>query len=115
MKIESKKIDNGILILSLSGDLIGENNGTALIEIVNDAIHKKTINGAIDISGIRFMNSSGIGVLITMLTKFRNNDGEMVLINPSEQVKKLLIITKLNKLFSIFETESEALKALVNN
>lgn len=115
MKIESKVIENDVLILGLSGDLIGENNGAALIEIVNDAIHAKTIHSVIDISGIRFMNSSGIGVLITMLTKFRNNDGDMMLINPSEQVKKLLIITKLNKIFSIFETKSEAVEALLKN
>ncbi len=47
------------------------------------------------------MNSSGIGVLITILTKFRNKGGEVVLVSPSEQIKKLLIITKLNAIFLI--------------
>jgi anti-sigma B factor antagonist len=58
------------------------------------------------------MNSSGIGVLITLLTKFRNHEGEMVLIKPSETIRKLLIITKLNKIFSINETREAAIKSL---
>jgi anti-sigma B factor antagonist len=54
------------------------------------------------------MNSSGLGVLITVLTKLRNKGGEVVLLNPSEQVKKLLLITKLNNIFNIFDSKEEA-------
>ena len=69
---------------------------------------------AIDISNVRYINSSGIGVLITVLTKFRNKDGELVLINPSEHVKKLLIITKLNAIFNVVDNEKEAVIELKN-
>jgi len=63
----------------------------------------------IDISQLRYINSSGIGVLITILTKFRNKGGEVYLLNPSESVRKLLIITKLNSIFNIVATEEEAI------
>ena len=65
-----------------------------------------------DISNVRYINSSGIGVLITILTKFRNKGGEVVLIKPSEQVKKLLIITKLNAIFNVVEKKEEAIERL---
>ncbi|SMG39707.1 anti-sigma B factor antagonist [Marivirga sericea] len=105
----NKEVIDNILNLEISGDLIGENNGPGLVELLNDEINKGITKCAIDISGVRYMNSSGIGVLITILTKLRNKDGEVVLINPSEQVKKLLIITKLNNIFTIYDTKEEAI------
>jgi anti-sigma B factor antagonist len=101
------EIKPGSLIIRLSGDLIGENDGTAMLEVVNDALHKQTSKCIIDISDLRYINSSGIGVLITILTKFRNKGGEVFLLKPSESVKKLLVITKLNSIFQIIQSESE--------
>ena len=111
MNYEKELIDN-TLLLKLSGDLIGENNGPGLVEVLNQHIIKGVNKCIIDISEVRYMNSSGIGVLITLLTKLRNKDGEVVLLNPSDQVKKLLVITKLNNIFSIFDTKEEALQHL---
>ena len=88
-------INDGLVVIEFAGDLIGEENGPEIIEVVNDALNENNTLCAIDISQVRYINSSGIGVLITILTKFRNKGGEVVLINPSEHVKKLLVITKL--------------------
>lgn len=97
------------LILRLSGDLIGEDTGANIINTANDAINEGFRTCVIDISGLRYVNSSGIGVLITILTKFRNKGGEVYLMRPSENVQKLLVITKLNAIFQIIQSEEEAL------
>jgi anti-sigma B factor antagonist len=99
-----------ILNIEFSGDLIGENNGPELVELVNDLLNKGIKYCLIDISDVRYINSSGIGVLITILTKFRNKEGELYLINPSDHVKKLLIITKLQAIFNIASTVEEAME-----
>lgn len=114
MKFTYKQEDN-ILKLSLEGDLIGEDNGIDIIEVINDQIQKGLRLCLVDISELRYINSSGIGVLITILTKFRNKGGELCLVNPSESVKKLLIITKLNAIFSIESNEEGAIKMLKNS
>ena len=114
MKFTYKQEDN-ILKLSLEGDLIGEDNGIDIIEVINDQIQKGLRLCLVDISELRYINSSGIGVLITILTKFRNKGGELCLVNPSESVKKLLIITKLNAIFSIESSEEGAIKMLKNS
>ncbi len=106
------EINNGILSFTLSGDLIGEVKGPELLEEVNNAINKGIALCAIDISDVRYINSSGIGVLITILTKFRNQGGEVCIVNPSDHVKKLLIITKLTAIFNIADTMSEAVDKL---
>jgi len=104
------EIKNNSLILRLSGDLIGEDSGASVIEVVTEAIQQKALTCIVDISGLRYINSSGIGVLITILTKFRNKGGEVYLMKPSESVQKLLVITKLNAIFQIVQTEAEVIK-----
>jgi len=101
-----------VLILRFEGDLIGEEHGPEIVGLINDQFNNQVKSAAIDISKVRYINSNGIGVLITILTKFRNKGGEVVLINPSEHVKKLLIITKLDKIFYIVKSEEEALTKL---
>ncbi|MCU0383176.1 MAG: STAS domain-containing protein [Cyclobacteriaceae bacterium] len=96
-----------VFILRLSGDLIGESNGASITEKASEAIQKGFKKCIVDISGLRYINSSGIGVLITLLTKFRNKSGELYLMKPSESVQKLLVITKLNAIFNIIQDENE--------
>lgn len=109
--IFTHEIRSNILVITLSGDLIGENNSADVIEVVTNALLQKTKTCIVDISGLRYINSSGIGLLITILTKFRNKGGEVYLMKPSESVQKLLVITKLNAIFHIIQSEDEVLKS----
>jgi anti-sigma B factor antagonist len=104
----SHYVKEGVLFLRFSGDLIGENHGPEVLSLVSEHIQEDILFCAIDISGLRYINSSGIGILITILTKFRNRGGEVVLIKPSRTVEKLLYITKLNAIFSVAEDERMA-------
>ncbi|MCU0430657.1 MAG: STAS domain-containing protein [Cytophagaceae bacterium] len=107
MQLE-QRMDGGILFLYLKGDLIGDQNNLEVLDAANLAIDQKVNFCSADLSNIRYMNSSGLGVLITLMTKFRNRGGELVLVNPSEQINKLLIITKLNSIFNVVKSEEEA-------
>ncbi|WP_276372473.1 STAS domain-containing protein [Chryseolinea sp. H1M3-3] len=109
--IFTHEMKNNALVVRLTGDLIGENNSAAVVEVVTEAIQQKVKNCIVDISGLRYINSSGIGLLITILTKFRNKGGEVYLMKPSESVQKLLVITKLNAIFQIIQSEDEVLKS----
>lgn len=104
--------EGDLVFINFEGDLIGEENGPEIIEAVNDTLSNNIIKCAIDISDVRYINSSGIGVLITILTKFRNKGGEVVIVNPSEHVKKLLAITKLNAIFTIVASIADAKEEL---
>lgn len=106
----TQEIQSNVLILRIAGDLIGEDTGTKLVDAVNEAVSHKVLTCVIDISQLRYINSSGIGVLITLLTKFRNKGGEVYLMNPSDSVKKLLAITKLNAIFQVVNHEAEVVE-----
>ncbi|MBN7817276.1 STAS domain-containing protein [Algoriphagus pacificus] len=90
--------------LFIQGDLIGDEVGPKLVEVVSDAVLEGIRTFVVDLSEVRYISSSGIGLLITMLTKMRNVGGEVYLTSPSEHVKKLLIITKLNNIFTVFDS-----------
>jgi anti-sigma B factor antagonist len=93
--------------LAIEGDLIGDEVGPKLVEVVSDAIQEGAKTFVIDLSEVRYISSSGIGLLITMLTKMRNVGGEVFLTSPSEHVKKLLIITKLNNIFTVYDSVAD--------
>ncbi len=106
--IYEHKVEGNVLHLIFSGDLIGENKGPELVELIKNLMAEGVKYCIADISAVRYINSSGIGVLITVLTKFRNKGGELYIVNPSEHVKKLLIITKLLAIFNVVKTKEEA-------
>ncbi|MFN8437559.1 MAG: STAS domain-containing protein [Cytophagales bacterium] len=102
-----------IVVIKVSGDLLGEDAGLDLYNSINvyntNQSYKKFI---LDLSEARYINSQGLGVLITSYTHVKNKEGVLVLLNPNESVKKLLNITKLNSVFQIFNSLNEAETAL---
>lgn len=67
---------------------------------------------AVDLGGVEFMDSTGLGVLIGGLKRCREADGALALVAPAEPVRKVLTITGLDKVFPIYNTASEATAGL---
>ncbi|HIA06476.1 MAG TPA: anti-sigma factor antagonist [Flavobacteriales bacterium] len=108
--IESKE---AYTLINLSGILIAPNQSGELIEEFEETIAEGTLNVIVDLSGIETMNSTGLSVLISILTKARNAGGEAVLANLPEKVNELMVITKLYTVFTVAES-IEAAEELLN-
>ncbi|OGX87106.1 STAS domain-containing protein [Hymenobacter glacialis] len=108
----TSSVQNGILYVRLTGDLIGSPDTDQLLQSVNNHLGESLNLCAVDLSEIRYINSAGIGVLVSLLTKFRSRGGEMVLINPAEHPKKMLALTKLNNIFTVAADEAAARQLL---
>ncbi|GGG56832.1 STAS domain-containing protein [Hymenobacter sp. 5516J-16] len=111
MKTETA-VRDGILFVRLTGDLIGSPDTQQLLQSVDQHLGDELRHCTVDLSGIRYINSTGIGVLVSLLTKFRSRGGEMVLINPADHPRKMLALTKLNAIFSIADDEQSAAQQL---
>lgn len=96
-------------VYSLRGNLIGEHDGISLTESVSEQIENGIRHFIIDLKDLQHINSTGLGVLITILTKSRKVGGDVVLSNPSSYISNLLIITKLNTIFSIHKSVEQAM------
>jgi anti-sigma B factor antagonist len=113
MKLQyHQKKDSKAHFLFFEGDLIGDEVGPTLVELVSDSVEEGIKVIVIDLEKVRYISSSGLGLLITLLTKMKNADGELFLTAPSEHVKKLLIITKLNGIFKVLDSMDELISQL---
>ncbi|HYR89251.1 MAG TPA: STAS domain-containing protein [Terriglobia bacterium] len=64
----------------------------------------------LNLAGVSYIDSSGLGQLVSIWSSIRSRNGNMTLLNPTKRVAKLLEITKLNTIFEILEVEPEAVK-----
>jgi anti-sigma B factor antagonist len=85
-----------------------------MLSIVNEEVINDSIDHcALDMSETRYMDSSGIGVLLTIYNEFGNRtNGRMILVNPSDQVINILKITKLDTVFMVVKSREEAVQEL---
>lgn len=102
------RVQDGILHLALSGDLLGDTDSTAVLRLAETHIQAGTTRALIELQNVRFLNSSGLSILIGLLTRFRNAGGELLLVNPSAELRKLLVITRLEAIFTLAPSVAEA-------
>jgi anti-sigma B factor antagonist len=77
-----------------------------------DLLHKlledNKKNIIVDLGGVKFMNSTGLGMLISGYTSVKNGGGSLVLANATEKINSLLVITKLITIFDNYNSVDEA-------
>jgi len=97
-------------------DIQGEINAFAE-NVLMDAYTQATSQGArnlvLNFSGLDYMNSSGIGLLVTLLIRANRQKQRLVACGLSEHYQQIFDLTRLNEAIGIFPTEAEALAALV--
>ena len=64
----------------------------------------------LNLAGVQYMDSSGLGQLVSIWVSVKNRRGHLTLLNPMKRVRRLFEITRLNTLFEVFEDESEAVQ-----
>src|SRR4030095_4885787 len=64
----------------------------------------------LNLASVDYIDSSGLGQLITIWSSVRNKGGHMTVLNPTKRVQRLFEITRLNKVFEILENENEAVE-----
>ncbi len=101
------------LRVNLNGDLLGIHEEEVLLATVEQYSQEQGIVKCLaDLTGVRYMNSTGLSFLIRIHSLLTAQHGMLVLINLSDQVSKLLYITKLDKIFEICASEAEAVQVL---
>ena len=110
MILKEKEIDS-VVLLELSGKLMGGPDATLLSEKLHNLVDQNKTKVVADLGKVSWMNSSGLGILIGGLTTMRNSGGDLKLINVTGKIESLLIITKLIKIFDTFDGVDEAVNS----
>lgn len=110
MKFKSKEL-KGVSVIELNGNVMGGPDATELNEELHKLVQIGKTKVVVDLGDVKFMNSSGLGMLIRALTTMRNAGGDMKLARASEKIESLLIVTKLITVFDHHETVAKAVDA----
>lgn len=95
-------------LLQLRGRILSESELSDLQDHLSSNQEQKATNWILDLSELSHINSSGISFIVKLLTRARINDGELVLSGVTGTVANLFNIAKIDLIFTIFNTPSEA-------
>ena len=112
MKASIRQVE-GVAILDLSGRIKLGEGSSLLREIVKDLLSKGQKNILLNLGDISYIDSSGIGDLVSAFTSVRNQGGELKLLHLTKKVHDLLQITKLYTVFDVKDDEAAAIGAFV--
>ena len=107
MSFHTSKV-NAVVVVDVDGQLI-VGNRQELKQKVLDELEKDERKFLIDFANTGYIDSSGLGVLVSLSKKIREQGGELRLSNLNEDLRTLFELTKLDTLFNISESREEAL------
>ncbi|TAL61254.1 MAG: anti-sigma factor antagonist [Bacteroidetes bacterium] len=110
--IHTIKKHGQIHVITMQGDLIEASQADKLMQEVDEIILNNNIRFVIDMGTLKYLNSSGLTILIRILTKARKAGGEAVITAVGKRIKELLVITKLNTVFTVADTVEQGIAKL---
>ena len=108
MKANTRQI-NGVAVVDMSGRITLGEGSVVLRETVRDLITKGEKKILLNLGNVTYIDSSGIGELVSAFTTLRNQGGELKLLNLTKKVHDLLQITKLYTVFDVKDDEATAI------
>lgn len=110
MKASNRQVD-GIAVVDMSGRITLGEGSVVLRDTIRDLVGKGQKKILLNLGDVTYIDSSGIGELVSAFTAVRREGGELKLLNLTKKVHDLLQITKLYTVFDIKDDEATAIKA----
>ncbi len=110
VRMQVRKIDPKISIIDISGEVTAATEKT-LMDCYTEASNTGARAIILNFSGLEYMNSSGIGLLVTLLVRTNRQKQRLMSFGLSEHYRHVLTITRLDEAIAIYATEQEALAA----
>lgn len=103
---------NNVSILKLEGE-VDVYTSPLLKEKIETLIKAKRPFIVLDLKGLSYMDSTGLGIMLAELMRVRNNGGNMVLVSPQKIIQKILRITNTDVYLKIYQNYEEAIANLI--
>jgi anti-sigma B factor antagonist len=102
--------ENDVLVIELREDNLDASNVREFKDAVQAVMHERT-KVVLDMSGVKFVDSSGLGALISCLRQLNARRGDFKLCAMSTTVRALFELMRMHRVFNIHETRQEAIKS----
>ena len=108
LEVQTRQADNGVTVVAPTGrlDVAG---APALKDAIGEVAKDGPARIVIDMEGVSFVDSTGLGSVISALKQVRSREGELRLAAPNQQVRVVLELTTLDRVFPYYATVEEAL------
>ena len=104
----------GAVIIELKGNVMGGDDTKEFNDLLHKLLDEDKKNIVVDLAEVKFMNSSGLGMLIGGLTTMKKENASLKLARTTEKIESLLVITKLITIFESYDSVEEAVKSFSN-
>ena len=108
MKVSTRQVD-GVTVMDLSGRITLGEGSVVLRDAVRDLLSKGNKKILANLADVNYIDSSGIGELVSAFTTVKNQGGELKLLNLTKKVHDLLQITTLYTVFDVRDNEAAAI------
>jgi anti-sigma B factor antagonist len=108
LSIHSREVD-GVTVLDMSGRITLGEGSVQLRDAVRDLIGKGQKGILLNLGDVNYIDSSGLGELVSAFTTAKNQSGEVKLLSLTRKVKDVLQLTKLYTVFDIYDDEASAI------
>jgi anti-sigma B factor antagonist len=108
LEVQTRQAENGVTVVAPTGrlDVAG---APALKDAIGEALKNGQPRVVIDMEGVSFVDSTGLGSVIAALKQIRSSQGDLRLAAPNQQVRVVLELTTLDRVFPYYSTVEEAL------
>lgn len=110
--IFSNRIENGICVISVEGNIALDGVNEAKTYLRPHMENQELKGILINFEKVNFIDSSGIGLIVSVFKAMQQREGKFALSNLSKKNEEIFTITRLNKILDIYSTESEALASM---
>lgn len=110
MKITQREVDNAV-VLDLNGKLTGGPDAETFREVFKSLVDQGKKNIIVNLEKVSWINSTGLGILISGYTSVRRGGGDLVIMHASDRIESILYVTKLNLLFKAYDSEEAAVES----
>jgi anti-sigma B factor antagonist len=109
--IVEKRHLNGYTLLNVEGVIKLGESAQFFAQTLERTLADDRGHVIIDFSKINFIDSTGIGELVGYLGRFRNSKRDLILVNPSDRIRKLLQVARLDAMFPTYDSVDAAISA----
>ena len=110
-KIEMERFEDDVTLLIVRG-FLDAHTFEELEKTINDLFDSGSHKLMVDLSGLDYISSAGAGVFIGAIGTAQENNGNIILMNPSSNVKEVFDLLGLSQIFTFKDTREEAIKSL---
>lgn len=111
LQLSTEKLNSNVLVVNAKGE-VDLNTSNQLNETLTHLVNTGSSHLVLNLGGIKFIDSSGVAVIIATFRRIRQAAGSLTLISNNLNFKKLFSITNLTEHVKIFNTKEEALVAM---